>query len=96
MHELGPRKELFDLTKFDGAKLLQVEVKLLEVNCLNLTCILCTLNGGNTCFSDIGNLELVKNIIRGSNLVHQMFGVKFHHCYAFFQKSVCEFKNGNK
>ena len=95
MDELDQRKELFDLINFYCAKLVQVKGCLLEVDRTNLTCMLCTLHGVNTCFSDIVKLEFVKNIIRGSNLVPQFFGGKFHHCCDFFQKTVREFKGGN-
>ena len=70
MNELDPRKEIFDLIKFYCAKVVQVEDELLEEDRPNLTRILCTLNSGNTCFSEIENLEFVKNIIRGSKQVH--------------------------
>ena len=74
MDEIGPSKELFDLINFDGAKAVQAEGEILEVYRRKFTCILCTLNCGNTFFSDIGKLELLKNLSRGSNLVHQVFG----------------------
>ena len=70
MYELDTRKKLFDLIKFDGTKVVQVAGELLEVKRPNLTCILLTLHGGNTCFRDIVNLEFLKNLIRGSKPVH--------------------------
>ena len=50
MDEPDPRKEFFDLINFDGAKLVQVSGDILELDRPNLTFILCTLHGGNTCF----------------------------------------------
>ena len=73
MDEIGPSKELFDLINFDGAKAVQAEGEILEVYRPTFPCILCTLHCGNTLFSDIGKLNLEKNIIRGSKLVHQVF-----------------------
>ena len=70
MDDIDPRKGLFDLINFYGAKFLQVAGELLGVDRPNLFCILCTLHGVNTCFSDIGNMEVVKNIISGSKLVY--------------------------
>ena len=84
--ELDPRKELFDLTNSDGYKVVQVAGEVLEVDHQNLTCMLRTLHEGNTCFSDICKLDFVKNLIRVSNLLHRVFGLKFHHYYEFFQK----------
>ena len=69
MDALDPREELFGLINFDGAKVVQVEGELLEVDRPNIIYMLCTFHGGNTCFSDIVNLEFVKNLKRGSNLV---------------------------
>ena len=86
MNELDPRKELFDLINFDGFKVAQVSSGLLDVDLPKLTCKLYTLHCGNTCFSDIVKLYFVKNIIRGSKLLHQVFDKKIHHFYAFFQK----------
>ena len=79
-------KELLNLINFDGAKLVQVAGKILELDRPNITCILCTLNGVNTCFSYILNMGFVNNLFKVSNMVHQVFDRKFHHCYAFYQK----------
>ena len=79
--DLDTRKGLFNLIKFYGATVVQVVGELLEVYRSNLTYILCTLHGGNNCFSDIGSMDFAKNLMRVSR--------KFHHCYAFFQKTVC-------
>ena len=95
MDALDPREELFGLINFDGAKVVQVEGELLEVDRPNLTCMLCSFRSGNTYFSNIVKLEFLNNLIWGSNLVHQVFGGKFHHCYDFFQKTVREFKHVN-
>ena len=46
MDELYTRKELFDLIKFYGDKVVQVVGELLEVDLPNLTCMLCTLHVG--------------------------------------------------
>ena len=70
MDELDLRNELFDLIKFEGEKLVQVQDELLEVDLPNLTCMVCNFCGGNTCFSDIVKLEFLKNLVRGSNMVH--------------------------
>ena len=78
-------KELLNLINFDGAKLVQVSGDILELDRPNLTFILCTLHGGNTCLSDIVKLEFLKSLLRGSNLLHRIFGIKFHHFYSFFQ-----------
>ena len=56
MDELDTRQELSDLINFDGAKVLQVTGEILNADCTNLTCMLFTLNGTNTCFMDIGKL----------------------------------------
>ena len=64
MDEFDHRKELFELVNFYGAKVVQVAGELLEVDHPNLYCMLCTLHGGNKCFSDIGKMDSVKNIIR--------------------------------
>ena len=95
MDDIYPRRELFDLINFDGAKLVQVAGDSLELYHPKLTFMLCTFHGGNTCFRDIGNMEFVKNIIRGSKLLHRVIGGKFHHCYDFFQRTVCGFNHGN-
>ena len=79
MDELDPRKKLLDLVKFYGAKVVHMSGGLLEVDQPNLTPMFCTFHGGNTCFSEIGNLELLNNLIGGSNLLHRFLGVKFHH-----------------
>ena len=96
MDGLDPTKELFDLVNFDGATVVQVAGEILEIDRPNLMSMLCCLHGGNTCFSDIGKLDFMKELVRESKLVHRVFGGKFHHCYAFFQKSVKDFKNGKK
>ena len=70
MDDLDKRKELFNLINFDGAKVVQVTGEILELDRPNLTCMFCTLYGAKICFSDIVNMEFVKNIFRGSNLVH--------------------------
>ena len=70
MDDLDKRKELFNLINFDGAKVVQVTGEILELDRPNLTYMLCTLYGAKICFSDIVNMEFVKNIFRGSNLVH--------------------------
>ena len=70
MDKIDPRKELFYLINFDGDKVVQVACELLEVYHPNFTCMLCNMHGGNICFSDIGNLEFAKNLIRVSKLVH--------------------------
>ena len=70
MNELYPRKELFYLINFNGDKVVQVKVDIIEKYCPNISSMLCTLIGGNTCFSDIGNVKFVKNVVRGSKLVH--------------------------
>ena len=57
INKLDLRKVLFDLINFDSAKLVQVEGELLEVDRPNLTCMLCTLHGGNICFVEIGKLD---------------------------------------
>ena len=77
---------MFDLINFDGSKVVQVSGETIEVYHTNLTCMLCNFHGANTFFGDIGKLEFAKNIIRDSKLLHQVFGGKFHHCYAFVQK----------
>ena len=64
MDDIDTRKRLFNLINFDGYKVVQVAGESLDVYRPNLTCMLCTLNSGNTCFSDIGNMEFAKNIIR--------------------------------
>ena len=51
MDTFDPRKELLDLINFDSDKVVQVPGEILEVDCLNLTCMLCNLYGGNICFS---------------------------------------------
>ena len=71
MDELYPRKEIFDLINFDGAKVVQVAGGLIEVDFPNLVCMLCTFYGGNKCFRYIGKLEFVNNLVRGSNPVCQ-------------------------
>ena len=74
MDGLDTRKELSDLINFDGAKVLQVTGEILKVDCTNITCMLFTLNETKTFSRDIGKLEFEKNLIRGSNLVHKVFG----------------------
>ena len=74
MDELDTRQELSDLINFDGAKVLQVTGEILKVECTNLTHMLFTLNGTKALFRDIRNMEFEKNLIRGSNLVHKVFG----------------------
>ena len=86
MYVIDPRKELFDLINFDASKVVQVAGGLLKADRPNLTCMLCTWNGGKELLSEIVNLKFVKNLIRGHNMVHQNFCVKFHRCYAFLQK----------
>ena len=68
MDDIDPSKELFDLINFDGAKVVRVTVEILEVDNPNLTCMLFTLNGVNTCSSEKVNLDFVKNLIRVSKL----------------------------
>ena len=53
MDEIDPRKELFDLTNFDGSIVVQVTGEIIEVDHQNLTCMFCTFHGANTCFNDI-------------------------------------------
>ena len=84
MDEIDQRKELFDLINFDGIKVVHVAGELLELDRTKLTCMLCTLNCGNTCFSDILKLEFSKNLIRGSKILLPVFGRKFYHCYEFY------------
>ena len=86
MNDIDPRKKLFYLINFNGAKVVQLSGELLEVYHTNLTCMLVIFHGSNTCFSEIVNLDLLKNIIKGSKLVHRLFGEKLYHCYDFFQE----------
>ena len=64
MDGLGPSKELFNLIKFDGSKMVQVVGELIEVYCQKITCMLHTLHCGNTCFIDIENMEFENILIR--------------------------------
>ena len=56
MDKIDPRKELFHLFNFDGAKVVRVAGEILELDRLNLTCMLCTLNGAKKCFGVIIDL----------------------------------------
>ena len=73
MDEIDPRKELFDLINCYGFKVVQVSDEILEVDFPNLACMFLTLHVSNTCFSDIVKMDFVKNIVRGSNVVHRVF-----------------------
>ena len=62
-----------------------VEGDIIEVDLPKFSCMLWNFRSDKKWFGYIENMKSLKSLVRGSKLVHWVFGRKFNHCYAFFQ-----------